>query len=261
MNIHIIPELNNIERSLELADKYQLKFEYNDFFSPDLLEDKKKLNNIIERYQSLGRDMREDTLHGAFFDITIHSKDKLIREASRYRVKQCMEIAARLGVRAVIFHTNYIANFSMKNYYEDWLEQNVEYWSELLREYKGLDIYMENMFDETPELLAKLGERMQSNPRFGICFDYGHAVCSSTSIREWTRTLSPYIKHMHVNDNDLKTDLHLSVGDGWIDWKEYQQLMKEFHICSSVLFEIKGYELQKRSLEHAVRNKLYPFFT
>lgn len=68
---------------------------------------------------------------------------------------------------------------------------------------------MENMFDEAPDILAGLAERMKDIENFGICLDYAHAMLSKCPGDEWVRTLAPYIRHMHINDNDLENDLHL----------------------------------------------------
>ena len=38
-----------------------------------------------------------------------------IFKASDYRVRQCMDIAVKMGLKAVIFHTNYIVNFRLRS--------------------------------------------------------------------------------------------------------------------------------------------------
>ena len=48
---HIIPEYENIEKSLEVAKKYNAVFEYNDFFLPSVLDDVKKQKEIIDTYR------------------------------------------------------------------------------------------------------------------------------------------------------------------------------------------------------------------
>ena len=89
-------------------------------------------------------------------DICIDSQDPLIFHASDVRVRQSMDIAMRLSVRAVIFHTNHIANFRLESYLEGWLKKSGAYWRRLLAEYPALTVYLENMFDEEPELLRRL---------------------------------------------------------------------------------------------------------
>ena len=84
----IIPDSSNIRRSLDLAEKYGAVFEYNDFMLPGYLDDRAECRRKMIFYKSLGRDCSNDTLHGAFIDISVHSEDSLIRKVSRFRVRQ-----------------------------------------------------------------------------------------------------------------------------------------------------------------------------
>lgn len=75
---------------------------------------------------------------------------------------------------------------------------------------------------------------------------------------EWIKTLAPYIRRIHINDNDLINDLHLTVGDGCLDWKEYDRLIRKYRVEASVLVELNGYEAQKKSLEYMKQHGIYP---
>ena len=81
----------------------------------------------------------------------------------------------RLSVRAVIFHTNHIADFRLESYREGWLKKSGAYWRRLLAEYPALTVYLENMFDEEPELLRRLADDLSDGPRFGVCYDMAHS--------------------------------------------------------------------------------------
>ena len=155
----IRPDRNRIAEYAGLAEQYRLGFEYNDFFSPGLLEDEEAVERVIEEYLRSDRQPGYCTVHGAFLDITIFSDDPLIYKASDYRVEQSLCIAEKIGAGAVIFHTNYIANFRNAEYRESFVSRNAAYWTEKLSQHPGLSIYVENMFDDTPELLAALGEK------------------------------------------------------------------------------------------------------
>ena len=48
----IIPDRNRLQECLELAEKYQLGFEYNDFFLPDVLDNELLQEKIIEEYKN-----------------------------------------------------------------------------------------------------------------------------------------------------------------------------------------------------------------
>lgn len=246
----IIPEYNDLDRYMKLVKQYDCGFEYNDFFLPNVLDNDEICQQKIEGY---GKQELPSwcTMHGAFLDVTIFSDDARIREVSDLRVEQSLIIAAKLGVKGVVFHTNYVANFLQDAYREGWVAKNAAYWKEKLARYPGLMIYMENMFDSDWELLAKLGERMQDEPRFGVCFDYAHAHVfgNPERIDEWVKALSPYIKHVHINDNDFVSDLHLPVGAGRIDWQHFKRLYQEYMSKASVLIEVKGVEAIEQSLQ------------
>lgn len=258
MSIYIIPDRENIEKSLSVAKKWNAYFEYNDFFLPDVLDNQEIVQQRIDFYKSLDRDRTFDTMHGAFLDVTIHSSDSLIREISIKRIRQSMDIASELGIRGVVFHTNIIPNFTQDYYYNQWLKENENFWSILLKEYPNLNVFIENMFDQTPDAIVALAEHMKDNLRFGLCYDYAHACVFGGDVDNWTARIAPYVKHMHINDNDLKKDLHQTIGEGKIDWKHFSDLMMKYHIESSVLIEIHSFEKQESSLEYMKKKRIYP---
>ena len=259
--LYIIPDFNNIEESLKLASEYNAAFEYNDFFEAEILADSKLMEERIHFYQNLGRDTSRDTLHGAFFDVTIHSDDPEIRDISRKRVIQSMDAAKALGVRGVIFHTNFIPNFNVDYYCKQWQQRNIDFWQKILHKYPKHEVFIENMFDMEPDMLVNLArdfENMDGHDRIGVCFDYAHSNAFGDGGEEWMRSLSPYIKHMHINDNDRVNDLHLPMGDGIIDWQEFNRQLEAYDVHASVLVEIKGADKQRKSLEYMKREGIYP---
>ena len=244
----IIPDINNIEKSLELASEYNLGFEYNDFFDPDVLDDESRIEELVDTYKRYQLPSYS-TLHGAFFDVIPFSRDKKIREVSMLRIKQSIDVARRLGVAAVVFHTNYNPFLNSDGYKKIWVEENVTLWSEILEANKDLDVYLENMFDTSPDMLKMLAERLSVYSNFGICFDYGHAAISQVEPKKWISCLGKYIKHIHINDNDLISDLHLSWGDGKIDREAFYDGYKEYMSQATILIENSNIENQIKSLD------------
>ena len=258
-HLYIIPKRDNIDESLRLSKEYNAYFEYNDFFIPAVLDDNEKKKELVEFYKSLPRDRSNDTLHGAFLDVTLHSSDTKIREVSELRVRQSMEIAKELGIRGVIFHTNMIANFKDEAYIKNWVKSNTAFYKKVLAEYPGIYVFVENMFDFDPDMLVELAKELKEEPYFGVCLDYAHATISKVSAKEWFKVLKPYIKHMHINDNDLKNDLHKALGQGNIDYILFTKLMCESGIESSVLVEVSQIEDQIASLKYMKKEGIYPF--
>lgn len=253
-----IPDKANLEESIQIIEKSHSAFEYNDFFLSQVLDDKKKQMEIINYYAKVRSDFSKDTMHGAFLDVTVHSSDKKIKEVSELRVRQSMEIAKEMGLRGVVFHTNRIGRFRDAAYLENWKQTNKEFFSTICDAYPNQQIFMENMFDEAPDVLRGLAEEMTDYTNFGVCLDYAHAVISDTNAEIWMQELAPYIKHMHINDNDLKNDLHQAVGTGQIDWKKFSEEIAKYKIDTSVLVEVSGIEKQKKSLEHMIEKHIFP---
>lgn len=248
----IIPQREGLEKYVMLSQEYGLGFEYNDFFYPGILGDEGESDKLIRLYNLPGNRPLFSTMHGAFFDVTIFSDDPLIQSASELRVTQSLEIAKKLGVKGVVFHTNYIPNFLLKSYRDGWVEKNAAFWKKKAQEYPMLNIYMENMFDVDCELLARLGQAMAECPNFGICLDYAHAHVfgNAKDIEKWVSELAPYVKHLHINDNDFCEDLHQAVGDGRIDWVSFKHYYEKYFTEATVLIEVTGLEKIKQSLEY-----------
>ena len=255
--LYLIPDKTNLEESLKFIEEQGCACEYNDFFLAHILDDKKKQLEIIELYAKMRSDFSRDTMHGAFLDVTVHSSDAKIREISELRIRQSMDIAKEMGLRGVVVHTNRLYGFRDAVYLKNWKEINKRFFAKICEEYPNQEIYMENMFDEAPDVLCGLAEEMVDYGNFGVCLDYAHATISDTPAREWMEMLAPYIHHMHINDNDLKNDLHAAVGDGNIDWKAFETEFQKYKIDASVLVEVSGLEKQKKSLEYLKRRMLW----
>lgn len=243
----IIPDFNNLQQSLELSQEYDAGFEYNDFFNPAVYSDEEEIKRRIQVYKQLDRDRSKDTLHGVFIDMAAASKDPYIRKYSREKMEQSVVIATELGVKGVIFHSGLIGELQLSSYIKDWADEQESFIRKLLEDYPSIEIYMENTFEKSPAALLRLKERLKDEERFRLCLDYGHACLSPTPIKEWIVSLTPFIGHMHVNDNDLHADLHLVPGEGMIDFMECKKLLEENGINTSVLLEIAGVEKQRRA--------------
>lgn len=270
----MVPDRKDMEQICALAAEYGCAFEYNEFFQPKVLDDAGEQDNIIADYRKSrenafhekfvneavsGEIFSRDTMHGAFLDVAIHSEDPLIAGASMLRVRQSMEIAKNMGLKGVVFHTGRLAGFRSADYLQNWRDRNAAFFTEIARQYPKQQIYMENMFDEAPDVLAGLAEKMRDVPNFGVCLDYAHAmIFSKCPGQEWVETLAPYIRHIHINDNDLRNDLHLAVGAGQLDWQEFDRLIRKYRVEVPVLVEVSGYEAQKESLLYMKRHGIYP---
>ena len=105
MKYSIIPLFDNFSETEELIREFGANLEYNDFFSPDIYDNDEEIEWLISFYSSIDRDRSGDTLHGAFVGLDIASADIVLRERSRALFRKSMQIAKKLGVKGVVFHT------------------------------------------------------------------------------------------------------------------------------------------------------------
>ena len=56
------------------------------------------------------------------------------------------------------------------------------------------------------------------DPRIGICYDVGHSnIISEVGQDQWLETLAPYLKHLHIHNNDGERDYHRALTEGTLD--------------------------------------------
>lgn len=236
-----------------IAEQYQVGYEINDFMNPAVLDDEKETERIIESYRHYGVPAHS-TMHGVFYDIVPFSQDSKIRQISLERMRQSLLIASRLGVKGVVFHTNVNPDLTGDIYDEHWVDCMAKVLTQFLEEFPALDIYLENMFDRSPELLGRIAKRLNGFSHFGICLDWAHANLYGSgefqhNPQRWAEELRGYIKHIHINDNDLKSDLHWAVGSGWMDWQCFADTYVQYFSDCTVLIETTNPKAQITSLE------------
>ena len=197
--LYLVPDRKDMERMCGLAAAYGCAFEYNDFYMAKVMDDSAEQERIIADYRKYRGGCSEkgsvengfcgDTMHGAFLDVTIHSDDPLIRDASMLRVRQSMELAKNMGLKGVVFHTGRLGGFRAAGYLRNWRDRNEAFFTEIAHQYPGQQIYMENMFDEAPDILAGLAEKMRDIKNSGFVWIMPTPCCQSvrdgSGLRRW----------------------------------------------------------------------------
>ncbi len=210
----LLCDWDNFKYVALIARKNNAGIEFQSFCEPELLENPKQA--ILEHYAY--KDVVYKTMHGAFYDLRPGSLDPLIREVTRKRILQSLEVARELGIFDVVFHLG--ASFG------EYSEQLVKFWKSILEQTpERISLHLENT-DETPEVIKRVVDQINS-PRLGICLDIGHAYAfSETSVSEWVETLGSRISYVHIHDNNGKKDEHLAIGDGGIPIKRVLEALE-----------------------------------
>lgn len=189
------------------------------------------------------------TMHGPFFDLAPGGMDKKILRASRERLKQAFDLIPVFEPRAIVCHTG----FDRKRYPDArdvWLETAIETWTPLVRGLEGTEtvLTLENVYEKTPAMLLKLLEGLNT-ARAGFCFDAGHMnAFSDTDMDGWLNAMAPFLKQLHLHDNDGSKDEHLAVGAGNIPFDRLFAFLEKNRLSPIVTLEAHE--------EHAVWDSL-----
>ena len=70
----IVSKADRLADYCQIAQSYQVGFEYNDFYDPVVLSDEERLDGIWQQYDAC-RKPSICTMHGAFLDVTVFSAD------------------------------------------------------------------------------------------------------------------------------------------------------------------------------------------
>lgn len=188
------------------------------------------------------------SMHGAFIDLAVHSDDTNIARYSRDCIFDDVRLATRLGCQKVVFHTGYNPLIPARKYREIFYSAQIDFWRQAAAVSPELTICLENQWENDPAILLELMQGID-RPNVRVCLDVGHAhAYSKVPAVDWLRLLTPFLAHMHWNDNLGDTDSHLPIGEGSLEWaailRETQRLMDPV----SIVIELNSLTAIQQSL-------------
>jgi sugar phosphate isomerase/epimerase len=221
IHIHIpYPKLNDYF-SLIKHRRYDLEI----YLSSAVLDqiEKHDLETLLERL-----DWKPSlTLHAPFMDLNPGAVDSMVRSVTQVRFRQLLNVAAIIKPRAVVFHAAY-DRWRYSGRTDVWLDNSIDTWSKVMESAAktGLRVAVENVFDEQPDALLLLIEKI-NDPDFGFCFDTGHLnLFSTVPMERWFEALGRHLVEVHLHDNDGTADAHWAMGRGTVDFEKFFGLMK-----------------------------------
>ena len=153
--------------------------------------------------------------HGPFYDLMPASRDHEVAELARIKILRAVDACEVLGIGKIIFHSGWFPKTSPD---DEWLGNARRFWEGILeRAGSGTILCIENVYEDSPELLARLFGAISSE-RFRACLDIGHVNANSSHpLCEWVDALGTRIGHVHIHNNHGVEDEHNGLGDGTID--------------------------------------------
>jgi len=220
IHVHIpFPKLKDYFEMIRVR-RYDLEI----YFSAAVLDqiEKVDLEKLLERLDWNPK----LTLHAPFMDLNPGAVDPMVRSVTQVRFRQLLNIAAILKPRAVVFHAAY-DRWRYGGRKDVWLDYSLDTWHKVMESASkiGLRVAVENVFDEDPEALQMLIEKIDS-PDFGFCFDTGHVnLFTKVPLEQWFQSLGRHLVEVHLHDNNGAADSHWALGRGTVDFEKFFSLM------------------------------------
>jgi|Deesub1362A_J573_1020465.scaffolds.fasta_scaffold00016_194 sugar phosphate isomerase/epimerase len=176
-------------------------------------------------------------IHAPFSDLNIASLNEKIRQETLNQIYDAIEISRVLDALLINIHPGRISPLGM--FFPDKARETQIESLKAILDYASnynLTLCVENspnfygsMFSSLDEIQSVLNE----DGRLFLTLDVGHAHTCGDVI-EYFRKLNTRIRHLHLHDNDGKSDMHMEIGKGTMNiknlipyFKKYEYIMIE----------------------------------
>ncbi len=180
-------------------------------------------------------------LHGAFYDLKPSANEPDVRALTRKRHRQSLEVAATIGCDMMIVHSDFPLREPEPGPKRELAARLVEYFGALAAEAApyGVTIVIENIFDRDPRQLTEIARAIDA-PNLGLSLDVGHAHLSTPlPLDRWVSDMQPYLRHVHLHDNDGVHDRHWAMGDGNIVFQSFFEAVTTIEHPPRVTVEVR----------------------
>jgi len=251
----------DITRHYELAQAHGAGLELQVYgYDTDLLDS--GWRELLDQHKALLRDFEgELAIHGAFLDMSPASEDRRVVALTRERFMLNLDIAAELGARHVVFHTQFLPQayrpvVGGPDYRLSWTEGQVEFWGPMAEEAarRGVVIALENMWEPAPDIIGDVLDQVDA-PHLCACLDVGHVYLFSDylPLEMWIERISHRLVHCHLNNHRGSFDEHLPLDlpGGVIDYKRnVLPLLRALPNQPSLVLEMDEIEYLESSLRY-----------
>lgn len=232
-------DFHEFKNAVEIANELGLGIEISRFGK--LRELDSHFDATLKEYKAVLTDFEgEISFHGFFSNLSVASKDPLIREVSRKRYQQSFEVASELGAKTVILHTCLNNLLKHKDYQAGFFVNNIEFYKEFITQFEreGIIATVENVHEGTPDWIRTLVSAVNS-PNLKAALDVGHTnLHSALSPSAWVRDWGILLHHMHIHNNFGNEDAHSSLQNGSVDYPALFKTINEMQLKPSITFEI-----------------------
>lgn len=183
----------------------------------------------------------EFTVHAPFADINLASPNVVLRRFMLKRLEKSLRYTSQLHGLLWVFHPGVKTGLTYFYPELEW-HANLDSVRRLLHTAKKFDvsIAIENVPEPYPFLLKNVKDfskfYKELDAELGLALDVGHANLNN-QIERFLTVFSDKIVHMHVSDNDGKSDLHWGIGRGTVNWKSFVEKTRETGFDGIIMLE------------------------
>ena len=189
------------------------------------------------------------SIHAPFLDLSPGAFDEKIREVTRHRFSQILDLAEVLKPNIIDCHPHY-DRYRFGGQVDPWVENCTKTFDPIVKRAEKLKVVlaMENVFEDEPTPLARLIDKVGS-PSFQACFDNGHFhMFHKVSLKKWWEAMGGKTALLHLHDNHGEKDEHLPIGEGNFPFPAYFNLLKEFEHPMTYTLECHNLADARKSL-------------
>ena len=159
-----------------------------------------------------------------------------VRTACHAELERCAHIFTTLGSRIMNIHPCYFCPPAMR---KEVVAFNIKALQPIvaMAASHGLQVVLENYkapFDQVATFTALL----KAVPGLKLHLDFGHAHFGRDNYELFCGELGEHIEHVHFSDNRGRSDDHMPLGVGTIDWKKAVKALKTTGYDGTITLEV-----------------------
>ena len=159
-----------------------------------------------------------------------------VREACLRELERCAVIFSALGSEVMNIHPCYFCPPSMRKELVAFHLEALPPIAEMAASY-GLTLVLEN-YKAPFDRVATFRSLLTAVPGLQLHLDFGHTNFGSESHEVFCRELGPHIRHVHFSDNRSRSDDHMPLGVGTVNWENAVTALKATGYDGTITLEI-----------------------
>jgi len=232
-SVNILKEIKTI-KSLGF-DFAEIGIEASEDMPEILMKQKNEIITLLQRFNAPA------IAHTAWY-IELGTIYSGVRDAWLHECKKAIDITYILGIKKINFHTHARGLFNKKAK-KTLLDNYVESMRELVAYAKKYEIkvMIENGAEKGEiRLYPDIKFILKNVPEVGFHLDVGHAYINGgiNTIEGYINKFGDRIEHIHMHDNHGKSDEHLPIGKGNINYKKVIKLLKQINYDKTITIEV-----------------------